>query len=42
MKPDIGRGGMTILRSFGILIGFWDEEEIRQSGRKSVHPPVNL
>ena len=26
----------------GILIGYWDEEEIRESGRKSVHPPVNL
>ncbi len=26
----------------GILIGFWDEEEIRESGRKSIHPPVNL
>lgn len=25
----------------GILIGYWDEEEIRESGRKSVHPPVN-
>ncbi|MEP4380237.1 MAG: alkaline phosphatase family protein [Alphaproteobacteria bacterium] len=26
----------------GIQIGFWDEEELRESGRKSVHPPVNL
>jgi arylsulfatase A-like enzyme len=26
----------------GILIGYWDEEEIRASGRRSVHPPVNL
>lgn len=26
----------------GIQIGFWDAEELRESGRKSVHPPVNL
>ncbi|MBS29069.1 MAG: phosphonate monoester hydrolase [Alphaproteobacteria bacterium] len=26
----------------GIQIGFWNEEELRESGRKSVHPPVNL
>tara|TARA_B110000196_G_C21152324_1_gene670577 strand:+ start:5446 stop:7074 length:1629 start_codon:yes stop_codon:yes gene_type:complete len=26
----------------GIQIGFWDEEELRESGRKSMHPPVNL
>ena len=25
----------------GIQIGFWNEEELRESGRKSVHPPVN-
>jgi arylsulfatase A-like enzyme len=24
----------------GILIGYWDEDEIRASGRTSVHPPV--
>ncbi len=26
----------------GIQIGFWNAEELRESGRKSVHPPVNL
>ena len=26
----------------GIQIGFWNEEELRESGRKSIHPPVNL
>ena len=25
----------------GILIGYWDEDEIRDSGRTSVHPPVS-
>ena len=25
----------------GILIGYWDEDEIRESGRKSNHPPVS-
>jgi arylsulfatase A-like enzyme len=25
----------------GILIGYWDEDEIRESGRKSAHPPVS-
>lgn len=26
----------------GIQIGFWNEEELREFVRKSVHPPVNL
>jgi len=26
----------------GIQIGFWDEEELEASGRKSTHPPLNL
>lgn len=26
----------------GIQIGFWNEEDLRESGRRSVHPPVNL